>query len=86
MQVTCQTVAQRVEAYLRRQMTLDELVDWSEDAIREADFDDAGLDEIRAALARLGLADVRAFGLTWDDCEDILRRLGYQADIRIHAL
>jgi hypothetical protein len=36
-------------------------------------------------LARLGLADVRAFGLTWDDCEELLRELGYSARVEIAA-
>ena len=34
---------------------------------------------IRDAVARLGLADVRAFGLTWADCQSILKQLGYNA-------
>lgn len=34
-------------------------------------------------MARLGLADVRAFGLTWEDCEQVLRELGYGARVEI---
>ena len=34
-------------------------------------------------VARLGLADVRAFGLTWEDCEAFLSRLGYRAKIDV---
>ncbi len=32
---------------------------------------------------RIGLADVRAFGLTWEDCEGFLSRLGYRAKIDV---
>ena len=41
-------------------------------------------DAIRDVVARLGLADVRTCELTWEDCETILKRLGY--DIRIEIV
>jgi hypothetical protein len=31
------------------------------------------------------LADVRAFGLTWEDCEKILHDIGFSAQIEIVA-
>lgn len=34
-------------------------------------------------IAKLGLADVRAFGLTWEDCREFLNRLGYRTQISI---
>jgi hypothetical protein len=37
------------------------------------------------AVARLGLADVRAFGLTWQDCQEIFRSLGLSAKIDLVA-
>ncbi len=40
---------------------------------------------LRFVVSRLGLADVRAFGLTWDDCEELLERLGYRARVEIVA-
>jgi hypothetical protein len=36
------------------------------------EFDDRDLDTIRDITSRLGLADVREFGLTWEDCEGYL--------------
>ena len=52
---------------------------------------DEPLDESHAkvlgdAIAKLGLADVREFGLTWPDVEHILGRLGYRARVEIKAL
>jgi hypothetical protein len=38
-----------------------------------------------AVISRLGVADVRAFGLTWEDCERLLRQLGYAAPVDIVA-
>lgn len=40
---------------------------------------------VRDAVARLGVADVRAFGLTWDDCRQLLNDLGFDAEVRIQA-
>jgi hypothetical protein len=34
-------------------------------------------------VARLGVADVREFGLSWEDCEQLLKRLGYTAHLDI---
>jgi hypothetical protein len=49
----------------------------------EGEFDEADLEVIRDVVARLGLADVAAFGLTWEDAVGILARLGYRASINI---
>jgi hypothetical protein len=36
-------------------------------------------------IGRLGVADERAFVLTWEDCEDMLKRLGYSARVAVIA-
>ena len=46
----------------------------------EVDFDEAYYDAIHDAVARLGLAEMQVFGLTWEDCASLLKRLGY--DVR----
>lgn len=51
----------------------------------DGDFDETHYDTIRDVVARLGVADVRAFGLTWEDCESLLRQLGYNARVEIVA-
>ena len=83
--ITRADVADRIAAYLRHRVTLDELVDWAENALMEGEFDEKDAAVISAAVARLGVADVRAFGLAWDDCEQLLRRLGFSAKIEITA-
>ena len=45
----------------------------------------AHLAVIRDVVARLGVADVRTFGLAWEDCEQLLSRLGYAARVNIVA-
>lgn len=86
MQLTRETVARKLAAYLHHEIPLDELVSWANTAMMEADFEEAHYDAIRDAVARLGLADVRAFGLTWEDCQSILKQLGYDARVEIVAV
>jgi cobyrinic acid a,c-diamide synthase len=83
MLITKQTVAEKIGAYLQHVITLDQLVDWAENAMMEGEFDERDVDVLRTVIARLGVADVRAFGLTWDDCEEALRQLGYSARVEI---
>jgi hypothetical protein len=83
MLITKTIVADKIAAYLHHDITLAQLVDWAERAMMEDEFDDNGLLAIRTAVSRLGVADVRAFGLTWDDCEGLLRELGFAARVNI---
>jgi hypothetical protein len=86
MQLTREAVARKLAAYLHHEISLDELVTWANVAMMEADFEAAYYDAIRNAVARLGLADVQAFGLTWEDCANILKQLGYDACVEIVAV
>ena len=83
MKVTRQKVARKLTDYLYHHITLSELVEWAESAMMEADFDEQNLEIIREVVGRLGLSDVRAFGMSWEDCEDFLSRLGYQVRIEV---
>jgi len=78
-------VAHKLEAYLHHQLSLDDLVAWANTAMLEGDFEEEHFDAVRDVVARLGLADVRAFGLTWEECENLLKQLGYQARVEIVA-
>jgi len=81
--VTREMVIEKLSAYLHHHMTLAELVDWAEQVMQEGDFDEADYEMLRDIVSRLGVADVRAFGLTWDDCEQFLRRLGCTVRVEI---
>lgn len=85
MAINHHTVADKLAGYLYHTMSLAELVDWAEWAMMEADFDEKHYDTTRAVVARLGLADVRAFSLSWSDCEDMLRQLGYRVQLQVLA-
>ncbi|NOS77741.1 MAG: hypothetical protein HOP35_07320 [Nitrospira sp.] len=83
--ITCKSVAEKLEAYLHHDLSLAALVDWAESALMNNDFDPAHLTTIRNAIARIGAADVRTFGLAWEDCEQLLSQLGYSAQVNIVA-
>ena len=83
--ITKQTVADQIAAYLRHRITQAQLVDWAENAMMEGQFDEKDAAAISAVVSRLGVADVRAFGLTWADCEELFGRLGFSARIEIVA-
>jgi len=85
MTITKQTVADQLAAYLHHELSLAELVDWAENALMEGVFAARDAATLSPVLARLGLADVRAFGLTWEDCEEFLRQLGYAAHVEVVA-
>lgn len=86
MTITRQMVADQISAYLRGQRKLAEIVSWAEATMQEGEFDQADLTVIRDVVARLGLADVAAFGLTWEDAVEMLSRLGYRATVDIQSL
>ncbi len=83
--ITRQTVVDKLGAYLQHKLSLNSLVSWAETAMMEGEFETKHFKEIRDAVARLGVADVRAFGLTWEDCEQLLNQLGYSAHVNIKA-
>jgi cobyrinic acid a,c-diamide synthase len=85
MVITKQTVAERIAAYLQHRITLAQLVDWAENAVMEGEFAAEEMETLRRVVSRLGVADVRAFGLTWEDCEQLLQELGYSARVDIVA-
>ena len=84
--VTRKTVAEELAAYLNRRVSLAGLVDWADDTLCNGELDERDADLLRDILARVGLADVREFGLSWDDCYDFLAQLGYTVQVKMLSL
>jgi hypothetical protein len=85
MTITKKTVADKIAAYLHHEMTLAQLVDWSENVLMEGELADHDAGAISSVVARLGVADVRTFGLAWEDCEELLRQLGFSPRVEVVA-
>lgn len=81
--VTNKMVAGALISYMRHEISLPQLVDWAEDTLLEANFSDKNMDVLTQVLSRLGLADVRTFGLSWDECEELMRILGYKLQVQL---
>ena len=85
MMITRKTVADRLAAYLHHEISLPELVDWAENAMMNGQFAPEHFDDIRDAVAQLGVSDVQAFGLTWEGCQRLLKKLGFSARVELRA-
>jgi len=83
MVLTKQTVAEKIGDWLTHQITQEQLVDWAENAVMAGEFEATDVKLLSNAVARLGVADVRAFGLAWPDCEKLLADLGFSARVQI---
>lgn len=86
MTTTKQIVADRIASYLHHETTIAELVAWAEDTLMAGHFPDGQEREIAEVLARLGVADVQTFGLAWEDCEELLKKLGYVSRVEVIAV
>lgn len=83
MTVTRKLLVEMLLKYINRTISLSELVSWAEEMIREADFEEGYFELVEDIIARIGLADVREFGLTWDDCYNYLHKLGYDVKVEL---
>jgi hypothetical protein len=86
MTITKHVVADKIAAYLHHEITLAQLVDWSECALMDGEFAEHDASTLSQVVSRLGVADVRAFGLAWDDCEELLRKLGFAPRVEVVAV
>ena len=83
MTITKQTLAEKIAAYLRHETSLADLVDWAEQTMMDGEFAEDQASTLVAVISRIGVADVRAFGLTWEDCEQLLKQLGFSARVEV---
>ena len=81
--ITRDILAFRLRDYLQHRITREALVGWAEQVMMDEKFDDDDIATIRDITGRLGLADVREFGLTWEDCGAYLSRLGYRVKVDV---
>ena len=57
MTITKQTVADQLAAYLHHELTLGQLVDWSERALLDGELVERGAATLSSAIVRLGVVD-----------------------------
>ncbi|MBT3879667.1 MAG: hypothetical protein HON76_07930 [Candidatus Scalindua sp.] len=81
--VTSKVVAEKLTSYLHHELELAELVDWAENIMMDGDFGEDNYEILRDVVSRLGVADVKTFGITWEECESFLNQLGYSVKIQV---
>jgi hypothetical protein len=67
-------------------LPLENLVNWADQALINSSYEDDNSHTIRNTLSQLGLADVKAFGLEWKDCETIMEKPGFKLEVNALAL
>lgn len=74
-------IVRKLNAYLGGEVKLAQLVAWAQEMLAKGDL--SGEDEslVRDLLERAGAPGTEAFGLTLEDCRDLLKRLGRELRI-----
>lgn len=85
MTITKQTVADRIAAYLHHEITVAHLVNWAENAMMDGALTECDATVLSSVIARLGTADVHTIGLAWEDCEELLHKLGFSPRVEVAA-
>ncbi len=81
--ITRHIVAEKLFGHLNHDISLSELVDWAEHVMMDGEVADQDAEVVNDTMARIGVADVQQFGLLWEECEDMLQKLGYGLDLRL---
>lgn len=77
--ITQEVLARQILDYLNGRLTLDDLVQWAEDAIirfTESDQRPDNAEAVWNVLLYIGAGDTPDFPLTWDVIREFLERLG----------
>jgi hypothetical protein len=82
--ITRQKTAEQLTSYLNHKITLEQLVEWAENSIMEGDMEPDYAKPLMKILGQLAAADVKEFGLLWEDCEKIMNVLGY--DLKVNTI
>jgi len=75
--ITKQIVAEHLLKYLNHKISLAQLVDWAEQSIMNGGLETNDTKKLMQALGKVAAADVKEFGLSWEDCESVMTDLGF---------
>lgn len=82
--ITKETVMQRTQDYLLLKISLRSLIEWAEDSFMQADFDEKDATIISDILSKIGVSNVKNFGIQWDEWNEFLSKLGYEIRIELN--
>jgi hypothetical protein len=78
--ITNEILSKKLIAYISGIFPLPELVDWCENAVMSEEFENDSAFEI---VSKIGLADVKEFGLTWEDLSIYLNKIGFKLKLEL---
>ena len=81
--ITRHIIAVKINDYLTHKISREELIDWAENALMETVYEEEYFEQINAAVAKIGSANVKNFELFLEDYESILNSLGYSIQVEI---
>lgn len=80
--ITRSVVAEKLLAYLNRQIKLAQLVDWAENTFIDDTLEpESDVDMLNDILGYLAAADTEQFPLTWEKCRAFLDQLGVAVEV-----
>jgi hypothetical protein len=79
--LTKQDVADNLLNYLQHKTSLNDLVSLAELMVMDASIKQGEEEIVMEVIGKIGVADVKQFGLYWDDCETMMHKLGYKFQI-----
>jgi len=82
MAITRNDIAQILIDYLSYRITREKLVDWAQKSLMEDDFEENDYSTLKGITGHLSHANVKN-GITWEECQGHLQRLGYQIELQI---
>lgn len=82
--ITRKILAEKIKDFLYHKIDLASLVDWAENVMMEMEFDKNDEKTLKDIITLIGVADVRSFGLTLEDCENFLNHLGYKIEFEVN--
>ena len=77
MEITKDILANQILKFLNRKLSLEELVNWAENSIIEANYQEIYFEEIADILAKIGVSNVKGFELTTAFYLNTLIKLDY---------
>lgn len=83
--ITKEIIKQRIQDYLLLKINLQSLVDWAEESFMQAEFEEKDSAIISDILSKIGVSNVKNFGIQWHEWNEFLSMLGYEVKLEFYS-
>jgi arsenate reductase-like glutaredoxin family protein len=80
MTVSKQALSDQLVKYLNHKISKEELIDWCEKMMQEANFEEI---PVKESVARIGLSDAQNFDMSYEELYEMLQKLGYRLKVEL---